>query len=133
MAFEINWYVDQQVIHARYWGVQTEEELTAAIHKIIELVNSSPHEYVHRITDVSGLVTPLPLVKTIKIVRNHNLAYMPGWSITVGERNPVIKFIISGVRLVANQQMRSVNTFDDAIEFLKQADPSIQWDIVESN
>ena len=127
MPFEINWYIDQQVLLTRYWGEQTEEDLIVSLSKITEMAESSPYRQVHRITDLSGVEVPVSLMASQRIFRQMDRPFIPGLSIIVGERNSMVRTVTSSVRFISNQQTRSMETLEEALEFLVEVDPDIQW------
>ncbi len=133
MAYQMKWYVDQQVILARYWGDQTEEDVLTSLNQAAEMISGSPHSLVHIVNDVSEMEKPIPFLKMLNIVRKQELPAQMGWLMTVGERNAIVKFVTGGVSSVAGMRVRSMDTFEEAIDFLKLVDPSIKWDSIEQD
>jgi hypothetical protein len=120
MPFEINWYQDQRIIHLRFYGDITIEDVGESTRAVNTFVQSGV-PLVHNIEDMTD-VTKFPnnIVKISQQITPIDNTLM-GWTIIVGA-NQIVTFIASTVSQLAQARFRAVKTFDEAAAFLKGVD-----------
>lgn len=132
MPYEARWYIENVVIYTEFSGEITEAELYDALKEIEALARTSTRSIIHSINDVSKVTKSLALPTTINVTRKVDFSFMNGWSIVVGEKDALIKFVSSIARQMMKLRQRNFETISDAIDFLKIIDPDIDWDLVET-
>ena len=127
MAHKYWWEVEDHILYVRYWGDLTLAELTQSIDELVQALVGSGQPLVHLINDVSEVQKPVSVVDVAKMARQYQQPEQMGWLITVGEKNPLIRFSNSIAGQILGQRMRSFDTREEALAFLKSADASIDW------
>lgn len=131
MAVKTSWYVPDAVIFVQFSGETTVEDMQEYIKDAYILSDQSTRSLVHVIAD-SSLVTQnlniKTVMKTLGSVKPHPKA---GWNITVGETDKLIKFTTDVARQILRLRTRSFDTLEQATAFLKDIDPSIDWQQVD--
>jgi len=128
MAVKTRWYIQDAVIYVKFWGETTVDDMRQFIQDAYELSDQSDRSLVHVIADSSRVtkgVNIKDVMKTLSNVKPHPKA---GWNITIGEKDKLIRFTTDVARQLLRVRTRSFNTIDEAVTFLKDIDPSIDWD-----
>ena len=128
MAVKTRWYIQGAVIYVKFWGETTVDDMRQFIQDAYELSDQSDRSLVHVIADSSRVtkgVNIKDVMKTLSNVKPHPKA---GWNITIGEKDKLIRFTTDVARQLLRVRTRSFNTIDEAVTFLKDIDPSIDWD-----
>jgi len=128
MAVKTRWYIQDAVIYVKFWGETTVDDMRQFIQDAYELSDLSDRSLVHVIADSSRVtkgVNIKDVMKTLSNVKPHPKA---GWNITIGEKDKLIRFTTDVARQLLRVRTRSFNTIDEAVTFLKDIDPSIDWD-----
>lgn len=132
MPYVIDWHVENHIIYARHWGKATKEDLRSFILDIHRFASQSDKVLVHTISDTSEVTENLTLKDTLEVVREVGAHPRIGWSITIGEKNIIEKFISSVARQLFKIRQRSFDSFEEAVAFLKEMDTTIDWDKANS-
>ena len=127
MPFESHWYVPRAVIYSRFTGATTEEDIVRHAQTLDALIAESDRPQVHVLVDSSAVTKPLPFTATIRAVRVTPSNERAGWVVTVGEQDPMIKFISDMARQIMKLRTRNFKTRDEALDFLKDIDDTVDW------
>ncbi|MCC6612803.1 MAG: hypothetical protein IT320_04945 [Anaerolineae bacterium] len=138
MPFTSQWYVPEAVIYSRFSGQVSEEDVIRHGVALNELMRTSSRAAVHVLVDSSDVTKPLSFVATIKAARATPQDERIGWVVTVGEQDPMLKFISDATRQLLQLRSRNFRTRDEALDFLKSIDDTIDWsqaqgDVLSSN
>jgi hypothetical protein len=133
MPYNISWYIENAVIYTEFSGEISEVELYEVLKEIEAMARASGRPIIHSISDVSRVTKSLPLPTTVSVTRKIDLSFMSGWSIVVGEKDALIKFVSSIARQLMKLRQRNFDTLSDAIAFLRANDSSIDWDLAEKS
>jgi hypothetical protein len=91
------------------------------------LSDQSPRSLVHVVADSSNVTKNLNIKDVMKTLGNVKPHPKAGWNITVGETDKLIKFTTDVARQILRLRTCSFDTLEQAIAFLKDIDPSIDW------
>jgi hypothetical protein len=123
----MQWYVEHQVIFVKYWGEVTLDETRRQIEMNFFYNDQSTAPLVHAIIDLSGVTKPLNMAEMAAALKGLKPHPRSGWMITVGEKDPVVRFLSSVARQLFKLRQRAFHTFEEAVEFLKGMDTTIDW------
>jgi hypothetical protein len=138
MPFETKWYIKNQIVFVRAWGNLSIEDTQDFNHCLDQYIQEGVQEYVemgisdgevHFLQDgreIGSVPTSMTqLQKTLKVASNIGC----GWIISISRPRSKVAFMINNlVMSVMQMQFKRVNTVEEAIAFLKDADPNINWD-----
>lgn len=125
------WYIPNEVLFQRYWGVITLDDLEKGMLKSKEMIESSSRHLVHCILDVGDVTESLPLADSLKLVRKIGSHPRAGWQITIREKSLLVKMGSSFGRSLLNLRTRTFDSFDEAVAFLHDVDDTIAWENAE--
>ena len=60
-------------------------------------------------------------------MREVDLKPSNGWSLTVGEKSPMVKFVSNLTRQLLRMRTHTFDTMEEAVAFLREVDSSIDW------
>jgi hypothetical protein len=118
------WEVDKHVLYVSYSGEITADELLTAM-KELE-ANGGP--FVNIISDVTNVSRQPALPEIMTVMRQFERSEHMGWSINVGDSHGILRFTTNIAGQYLGQRMRSFDTVEEAMAFLREVDPSIEWD-----
>ncbi|MEQ8674800.1 MAG: hypothetical protein RLP44_18240 [Aggregatilineales bacterium] len=130
MPYEISWYIENEIIYARYSGVQTVEEVRQSLIECNNFIARSPRHLVHVISDVGDITKPLRPVESLKLIREVGTHARLGWTIILYEKSILIKMGVAFGTAVFKSRNRTYKRIEDAIKFMKKADAELSWDKV---
>ena len=133
MPYSLNWYIKNEILYARYWGVTTADELRECLLKIREMIDSSPRHLVHIISDVGDIEQSVRLSDSLRVVREVGAHPRSGWSISIREKSPLVKIGAAFGTGVFKLRFRAFTTLDQALEHLKLYDEDLSWDQVDNS
>jgi hypothetical protein len=126
MPSELKWLVESRVIHLRLIGVVTVDEGRQNNEKAVQMIDSGKPP-VHTILvdkEVVKIDASLSdMVKTMEVYRHPWLK----WIVAVGDSTPSTKFLTSILSKLFRVSFHRVATLQEAIDFLKNQDPTIDW------
>lgn len=128
MSFNVWWEVEKHVLYMSFSGDMSGEELYQAMQEAVEELKVNGGPFVNVITDVRNVKRQLPMPEMMKVVRRFKAPDQMGWSIMVGNTNPILRFLGNVAGQYLGQRMRNFDTPEEAIAFLRQYDPTIEWD-----
>lgn len=125
MPYQTGWAVENRLIVTRYTGVITIEDIRGQIdvtHALIE--QGTP--MIHSIIDLSNIEKwpPLNVVNEFRAMDIESVRERIGWSIIVAN-SVVLKFGSALFAPVFNLRQRIFSTYDEALDFLQEHDPSL--------
>ena len=91
MPYTVQWFIPDEVLYAHYSGVTTPDELRESMAEMQAMIESSPRNLVHTISDVGDIDESVPLVEAMKIIRETGSHPRSGWAISIRERSPLVK------------------------------------------
>jgi len=122
MPIENRWYIPRKVLHRRFYGKVTLDEIQDNITEAHSMVESGI-PLVHTLDDVQD-VTAYPnltdLTKGIKSIKSDK----EGWHIIVGAKD-ITRFIGSVVIQLTDKRYQMIDTIDEALAFLAEQDEAI--------
>jgi hypothetical protein len=130
MPYTVTWYIPDEIIYVHYIGKMTVEELRESLLKMRELMEGSPRNLVHAISDVGDMVDPVPLKDSMKIVREVGHHPRSGWTISIREKSALVKMGSALGSSLFRLRFRAFDTLDQAIAHLKFFDEKLSWDKV---
>jgi hypothetical protein len=127
VVYSHRWLVTNHIVYSRYTGVLTRDGLRASIGEIYTFLDQNEGSLVHVISDVSEFQKSLTVIETVRIVRERPIHPNRGWSITIGEKNPVMAMVFFITRKLLKSKRASFTNLEEALQFLAEVDPSIDW------
>ena len=131
MSFSADWYIKDEIIYTRYWGVTTPEDLRNCVLQTKILMDESPRSIIHVICDVGDVVVPVPIKETMRIIREVGPHPRAGWTLNIREKSTLVKMGSALGSSIFKLRFRAFSTLDQAIAHLKFFDSAISWDKVE--
>lgn len=126
MPYQHEWYVVGRVILARVWGDQDIDEITRSSSELVSKLDAGT-PLVHILLDDSQLgKAPINLGQlgnALSFARHKAL----GWIVLVGEGSRVTNFVVEMLGKIARVNVRREATFEQAVDFLKGRDITIDW------
>ncbi len=122
MPYEISWYKDKRIIHARFYDTLTLEEMRSFFEEL-KRFRESGVDPVHVLSDVRSLKRfpmSLPAIREVIPVLDGL-----GVDVLVGDHNPMIQFMVTVVAQFSNLELRQARTIDTALDILARLDPSL--------
>jgi hypothetical protein len=123
----MQWYVDNKILFIQYWGEVTVDDLRRQIELNNRYIDESDAPLVHMIIDVSQITQPASMKDLTAALAGFKPHPRGGWTITVGEKDPLTKFVSYIGRQLFRLRQRSFETFQQAVDFLKFMDTTIDW------
>ena len=130
MPIEVSWFVPGRVVLARGYGIVTRDENTESDRLVMQYIDRGTPP-VHVIIDVTP-VDDFPMYtaqeeiqKSREFLKHQQL----GWGILCGTSNPVVRFLVSIVTRISRVNFRMFENYDEALQFLKEHDQSINLEI----
>jgi hypothetical protein len=121
---EIKWLVKPRIILAYSEGSQDIDDVRLNNQEIKALLDAgqAPVHLVFQAVNLKNSPTNIQELKnSLDFLRHPNL----GWIISVGS-NPILNFVSTIVTNLFRINLRQANSLEDAIDWLKQLDPSIE-------
>jgi hypothetical protein len=124
MPQQIQWYEPNRIIHHRFYGVVTLEDITQGNEQAIALIRQGTPP-VHDIVDAVDVERVLfnlnGLLHSTSFFKEPNL----GWMIVAAE-NPMVRFFGSMLGQVTHTRFRTVDNLEEALETLTHVDMTLQ-------
>jgi hypothetical protein len=129
MPSRIDWYIPGQVLYAYSWDEITLNQLIEHIATNQRLVLEGTHPLVHTISDVTHIKKYPPIYEAVKVFNQYSHSTPPntGWALTVGYKDPVVKFATTVIQKLFGVRLRSFDTLEEAVDFLKAVDGTLDW------
>lgn len=130
MPHSISWLVERRVVHERFYGIVTVEDVRAmnAVSRTYYASGDPPvHNFVD-LLDIQRYPTNINQIRTALVNQPH--PYL-GWIVIVLRPNPLLKFITTVLVQLSsiNARMRFCYSYKEAIAFLQSKDPTLPTEI----
>jgi hypothetical protein len=122
MAYEISWLVEQRLILITFNGVLTQEDLFALSKDAFDMAEAGTAP-VHSISDGTHMTATEVGIGDLKKVMG-NRSTKSGWSVTVTPGR-MDRFLASIANQLLGMKSRHFATLQEAIDFLKDIDPTL--------
>lgn len=132
MAYAVNWYIENEIVYVHYAGATTADELRESLIKTKAMIEQSPRQLVHVLTDVGDVTEPLGPMDSLRIIREEGSHARAGWQIILREKSVLMKMGIAFGTSILKSRTRTFDTLDEADAFLRQMDDSLSWDKVNT-
>lgn len=128
MTVEIEWYIPEHILLARYSGDVVPNDIRYQYEEGIKLSEAADTSLVHLIATMDN-VTSFP--KTISEYRGTfgEKARNAGWVILVGD-NKLIRFLGTIVSNLMRLRFTYVNSVDQALDYILARDPVLTEDMI---
>lgn len=121
MTCRYGWLLEDQIVWAELQGVISSTEFWQLSNHIQTLFEASSKAHVHQIIQVDK-ITRAPSLGDMLSVNRHPAQ---GWIIIVGVNNAIVKYMASIVLRFFKADMKFVNTMEEALAALHEADPTL--------
>jgi len=128
---EAQWMIDKRVIFGYAYDDLTNDEMLGHNNRMIELLDEG-EPLVHAIL-VTHPETKLPTPsiasgnRILSFIGHRNL----GWNIVVHNPNSIMAKLSIILAKIARARYRQFDNIDEAIQFLKEIDKSVDWDTAD--
>ncbi len=133
MPYSLNWYIENEIIYLHYSGEVTKDELYESLMENKRMVDNSPREWVHLISDVGDVTTPLSPKHSLDVVRKIGDSPKGGWTLVLREQSVIIKMSVAFGTSIFKTRTRTFDTLEEAEAFLKEKDTNINWDAIDKS
>lgn len=129
MPCDTTWLIENRLIYQCYYGTTTVDEATAT-YRFTQSLFDAGQPPIHNIVVIErSAATPNSLVQlsksTPRVTHPH-----AGWVILVNKGNPLISFFITTlIQFVGVKKFEVFGDIKQAVEFLNQADPSLNLEV----
>src|SRR5688572_8505760 len=124
MPVQIEWLIPKRVIMSRFSGVISLEDIEGWLAILTKMVDEGT-PLVHHISDNLQIESIDVSLKTFQVlIKGIKKADHFGWYLSV-TTNPINRMIAALVSQFAGIRVRTYWTFEEALSFLKENDPSI--------
>ncbi|MEO1289451.1 MAG: hypothetical protein AAFV93_16935 [Chloroflexota bacterium] len=121
MSIQVGWYIPNKVNYMKVNGKVSDKTFIEAANFRADLANSSSEETVHLIVDASESEFNI----NISAYNDFKLPDNNGWTIVVGNYNRVARFAGTVVMQLVKQELRFVDSIDEAMATLVKVDASV--------
>jgi hypothetical protein len=132
MPFKIHWYVPEQIIICRYWDNISEEDLHLSLDEMDQLVDQSPRDFIHAISDMREVTEHVNAGIVMKYMRDRGVHPRSGWAITVGNQNSLLRFMYNVIKNFTRLRLHGCTTMEEALAFLRERDDTIDWNAIST-
>jgi len=127
MPYNLWWEIEKQVLYVSYSGDMTANELSRAMQDIAAEMKLNGGPFVNMISDMRSVRRQLSLPEVLNVIRRFEGSEQMGCSLNVGDSNTILRFTTNVAGQVMGQRMRSFDTPEEAMAFLREVDSSIEW------
>ena len=133
MSYSIEWYIENEIIYVHYSGTTTVDDMRNAMTTTKSMIDESPRQLVHVISDVGDVIETLAPKDALKVAREVGTHPRAGWSIVLREQSVVMKIGIMFGSTVLQMRNRAFDTMEETVAFLKTMDTTLNWDHVNQS
>lgn len=133
MPYTLNWYIKNEIVYLHYSGEVTKDELYESLMENKRMVDNSPREWVHLISDVGDVTKPLSPKDSLDVVREIGASPKGGWTLVLREQSVIIKMSVAFGTSIFKTRTRTFDTLEEAEAFLKEKDANINWDAIDKS
>lgn len=127
MNYSNRWYITNEILYVRYWHESTPEIVVQQIDEMYTMLNQSSGNAIHVIVDATYVTKPLSVKDYSKLVGHYKTHPKYRWTLMVAQKNALIRFVSTIGMHLFNTRQRTFDTVDEALAFLKEIDPDINW------
>lgn len=127
MSYRVTWYIEGEVIYARFTGLSNSQEVRACMNELDVYAEQAQRPLLHAVLDLSRIEKPMSLKEMGQALKGRKPDPRVGWVITVGEQSKLVKFTTSVLRQLLQFRQRSFPTMQEATDFLREIDGGINW------
>ncbi len=131
MPYQVNWYIENQIIYTHYSGIMSPDDLRESLQKCLQMIESSPREIVHAISDVGDVVEAISMKESLNILRETGTHPRSGWNFTIRQKSSMMKMVAAMGSSIFNLRYRTFDTLDESLRYLKDFDQNISWEQVD--
>ena len=124
MSYAIDWYIENRVIYGRLWNRIAEEDIQTYAAQVRALV-AQGEPPIHIILDDSDLIDDHVTLGRVRAFSDHPDV---GWVVLAGELDRAANLGEGLLARLLRLRSRRVPTVEDAIAFLRERDPGVDWD-----
>lgn len=128
MPFETRWLIANRVVYQRFYGDVTIEEFADSVAEIRQFIDSGM-PLVHAIGDLTGVQKYPSLIQMSKVAQANPAMANIGWTVLL-VTNPLLRFFGTVLAQFTVERIRTVATFQEAMQFLLTRDQTIPADEV---
>lgn len=128
MPFETRWLIANRVVYQRFYGDVTIEEFADSVAEIRQFIDSGT-PLVHAIGDLTGVQKYPSLIQMSKVAQANPAMANIGWTVLL-VTNPLLRFFGTVLAQFTVERIRTVATFQEAMQFLLTRDQTIPADEV---
>jgi hypothetical protein len=125
MTFESHWCVPGRVVFIRYHDEITLEDYRGVAKTMLEAFEEGSPLPVHNIVDYTYMKAMPDTISGGAKALSHITDPRYGWSVVVHAGNPLVKMRTAIMLQVKGDHFTSVETVQDAVEFLNEADDTL--------
>ncbi|MCA0454305.1 MAG: hypothetical protein LCI00_10060 [Chloroflexi bacterium] len=131
MGFSAEWYLADKILYARNWGKTTPESVRKQVDTLDQMLTDSAAGSIYVILDLTQVTKALNLRDFPKAFGSYKTNPKYGWMLMVGQKDPVVRFASGVATTLFKAKQRSFNTVTEAVDFLRNVDPDIDWSTVD--
>jgi len=125
MPYEVSWKIPDKVLYVRAFGAVGSEDVEQITQKMFDIINQSPHDRVHLISDsqdISDYPTNLnAIINAVKPLRQNSQIDL---IVTVGNNGIANFFSTVATKVTLNKNSKSAISVEAAIDAIKSYDAS---------
>ena len=123
MKYRISWYLEGRVVITEHFQAVTPEDVAQMDKEYVAHLEQSDAALVHFLFDLRqhDSVPDLKTMSHMEFTKHPRF----GWTIVVGNINPITRFLVSTVAQINKARFRSFTTMEDALLFLQEMDSSL--------
>lgn len=125
--FSIEWYVEDQVLFVKHWGPTRADEVRLQMEMMNHQLDLSSAQSIHVIIDLSSVTRALSVKEFPKAFGSYKTHPKYRWTMMVGQKDPLVRFASTVATNLFRAPLRTFDTNEQAVEFLRSIDPEIDW------
>jgi hypothetical protein len=110
MPYYTEWYIPGQIVYSRYTGKITTDDIIENVEVMHQLIDSCDRPLVHVVSDMRFAIEGTSLSETVQVVSKIKPHPRGGWTISIGEKDKLMKFVSSVSRQILKVRVRSYDT-----------------------
>ncbi|HUN05165.1 MAG TPA: hypothetical protein PLQ56_01130 [Aggregatilineales bacterium] len=130
MPYHMDWYIEKQILMVHLHGDFTVTDYVQYFQDCYTAYNQSEGRKIHIIAD-SSFVTHNPNLLELRRHVPKGTHTNEGWVLNVisGPSSRLFRFVLNTISNASQKQIRHMNSIPQAIEFLRDMDSSLNWEL----
>lgn len=124
MPHKAQWYIPNRLVFIRLNGDFDFRDFDALNQDLKSMLDAG-EKPIHMIFDDSGVDKIPTQLSEVENALEFNRHLSLGWMVSVGEASPLVNYMIPMVTKITGAKFLRVDTFEEALAFIKKHDPSI--------